>query len=104
MRKKTMAYGGAAALALAALLAWAFAPRPVQVEVAPVVQGRFEAGIDDDARTRLRDRYSVSAPLAGRVLRMDLREGDAVQAGDVLARITPALPALLDARSLREQQ
>ena len=104
MRKKTMAYGGAAALALAALLAWAFAPRPVQVEVAPVVQGRFEAGIDDDARTRLRDRYSVSAPLAGRLLRMGLREGDAVQAGDVLARITPALPALLDARSLREQQ
>ena len=104
MHKKTMAYGGAAALALAALLAWAFAPRPVQVEVAPVVQGRFEAGIDDDARTRLRDRYSVSAPLAGRLLRLDLREGDAVQAGDVLARITPALPALLDARSLREQQ
>ena len=43
-------------------------------------------------------------PAGGTPVRMDLREGDAVQAGDVLARITPALPALLDARSLREQQ
>ncbi|OZA53850.1 MAG: efflux transporter periplasmic adaptor subunit, partial [Acidovorax sp. 17-64-282] len=45
-----------------------------------------------------------SAPLAGRLARIALREGDAVQAGDVVARITPAMPALLDERSLREQQ
>lgn len=104
MQKKTAIYGGATVLALAALLAWAFAPRPTGVEVATVAQGRFEAGIDEDAKTRLRDRYSVSAPLAGRLERIALREGDAVQAGEVLARLTPALPALLDERSLREQQ
>lgn len=104
MQKKTAIYGGATVLALAALLAWAFAPRPIGVEVATVAQGRFEAGIDEDAKTRLRDRYSVSAPLAGRLERIALREGDAVQAGEVLARLTPALPALLDERSLREQQ
>ena len=104
MQKKTWMYGAAAVLALAALLAWAFAPRPTGVEVAAVAQGRFEAGIDEDAQTRLRDRYSVSAPLAGRLERIALREGDAVQAGEVLARLTPALPALLDERSLREQQ
>lgn len=104
MQKKTAIYGGATVLVLAALVAWAFAPRPIGVEVATVVQGRFEAGIDEDAKTRLRDRYSVSAPLAGRLERIALREGDAVQAGEVLARLTPALPALLDERSLREQQ
>lgn len=104
MQKKTAIYGGATVLVLAALLAWAFAPRPIGVEVATVAQGRFEAGIDEDAKTRLRDRYSVSAPLAGRLERIALREGDAVQAGEVLARLTPALPALLDERSLREQQ
>ncbi|TCP13733.1 efflux RND transporter periplasmic adaptor subunit [Simplicispira metamorpha] len=104
MQKKTAIYGGATVLVLAALLAWAFAPRPIGVEVATVAQGRFEAGIDEDAKTRLRDRYSVSAPLAGRLERIVLREGDAVQAGEVLARLTPALPALLDERSLREQQ
>ena len=104
MQKKTAIYGGATVLVLAALVAWAFAPRPIGVEVATVAQGRFEAGIDEDAKTRLRDRYSVSAPLAGRLERIALREGDTVQAGEVLARLTPALPALLDERSLREQQ
>ena len=104
MQKKTWMVGASAVLLLGALLAWAFAPRPVPVEVASVVQGRFEAGIDEDAKTRLRDRYSISAPLAGRLARIALREGDVVQAGDVVARITPAMPALLDERSLREQQ
>lgn len=104
MQTKTVWMGAGAVLLLGALLAWAFAPRPQEVEVAAVVQGRFEAGIDEDARTRLRDRYAVSAPLAGRLERMALREGDAVQAGDVVARIQPALPALLDERGLREQQ
>ena len=104
MQKKTLMLGVGALVVLGALLAWAFAPRPLQVEAAGVVQGRFEAGIDEDAKTRLRDRYSISAPLAGRLARIALREGDAVQAGDVVARITPAMPALLDERSLREQQ
>ncbi len=104
MQKKTVMLGVGALVVLGALLAWAFAPRPLQVEAAAVVQGRFEAGIDEDAKTRLRDRYSISAPLAGRLARIALREGDAVQAGDVVARITPAMPALLDERSLREQQ
>jgi len=104
MQKKTWMLGGGAVVALAVLLAWAFAPRPQQVEVASVVQGRFEAGIDEDAKTRLRDRYAVSAPLAGRLERIALREGDAVRAGDVVARILPALPALLDERSRREHQ
>lgn len=104
MQKKTWMLGGLAVLVLGALLAWAFAPRPLPVEVASVVQGRFEAGIEEDAKTRLRDRYAVSAPLAGRVERIALREGDAVRAGDVVARILPALPALLDEHSLQEHQ
>ena len=43
--------------------------------------GRFETTIDEDARTRLRERFVVSAPLAGRLQRITLREGDAVEAG-----------------------
>jgi HlyD family secretion protein len=92
---------GAAAAAVAAL-AWAFAPRPVAVEVATVTTGRFEQFIEEDGRTRLRDRFVVSAPLGGRLLRPALREGDAVVAGDVLARIVPAASPLLDDRSARE--
>ncbi len=93
---------GTAAVAFVALLAWAFAPRPVEVEVATAALGRFEATVDEDGKTRLPDRYVVSAPLAGRVARIALREGDPVEAGAVVATITPLLSPLLDDRSVRE--
>jgi HlyD family secretion protein len=104
VNRKTWVMGAAAALALGALLAWAFAPRPVEVEVAEATMGAFEITVDEDARTRLRDRYVVSAPLAGRLQRITLREGDAVAAGAVLATLTPSFSPLLDERTLREQQ
>ncbi len=96
-----LAASGAGAVAL---LAWAFAPRPVLVEQARVTVGRFEEFIEDDGKTRLRDIYLVSAPLAGRVARITLREGDAVDAGAMVARIRPSFSPLLDERSLREQR
>jgi len=104
MKTKTWIAAGAGTAAALALLGWAFAPRPVDVEVAQVTQGRFEATIDEDGKTRLRDRYVVSAPLAGVVDRIALREGDAVQAGAPVATLMPALSPLLDERTLREQQ
>lgn len=102
MKRKTWTYAVAIVLALALALAWAFAPRAVEVELAPVTQGRFEASIDEDGKTRVADRYVVSAPLAGHLQRSHLREGDAVAAGATVATLTPVLPALLDARTLRE--
>jgi len=104
MKRNTwIGLGGGIALALAAL-AWAFAPRPIDVEVARVTQGRFEATIDEDGKTRLRDRYLVSAPLAGVVGRIALREGDVVQAGAPVATLAPMLSPMLDERTLRAQQ
>jgi len=100
-RSTTLAVAGAA-LASVLALAWAFAPRPLEVETAAVAEGAFEATVDEDARTRLRDRYVVSAPLAGRLDRITLREGDAVAEDAVVATLTPALSPLLDERSLRE--
>ncbi|MEQ1808068.1 MAG: efflux transporter periplasmic adaptor subunit, partial [Burkholderiaceae bacterium] len=102
MKHKTWYYVIATVLALALALAWAFAPRAVEVELAPVTQGRFETSIDEDGKTRLADRYVVSAPLAGHLQRSHLREGDSVAAGAIVARLTPVLPTLLDARTLRE--
>jgi HlyD family secretion protein len=104
MKKRTWWYAAAGTAGAVALLAWAFAPRPVEVEVATVTQGRFETTIEEDAKTRLRDRYVVSAPLAGRLSRITLREGDAVEAGAVVATLTPVLSPMLDERTLREQQ
>ncbi len=104
MKKTTWIWTAAGVAAAIAALAWAFAPRPVEVETAQVTQGRFEATIDEDGKTRLRDRYVVSAPLAGVLDRMTLREGDAVQAGAPVATLMPVLSPLLDERTLREQQ
>lgn len=102
MDKRSVALSTAAGLALAAALAWAFSPRPVDVEAATASPGRFESSIDEDARTRVADRYTISAPLAGRVLRLTLREGDTVEAGALAATVMPLLSPLLDERSLRE--
>ena len=104
MNRKTLIITAGVGVALLALLAWAFAPRPVEVEVATASLGSFETSIDEDARTRLQDRFSVSAPLAGRLQRIALREGDRVVAGDVLARLTPVLSPMLDDRTAREQR
>lgn len=104
MKKKSWIVVIAGSLATAALLAWAFAPRPLEVEVAAVTEGPFETSIEEDGKTRLRDRYVVSAPLAGTIGRITLREGDAVEAGALLGTITPVLPAMLDERTRREQQ
>jgi HlyD family secretion protein len=88
-------------LALAAL-GWAFMPKPIAVEAASVVSGPFEAAIEEEGRTRIRDSFSVSAPLAGRLARITLREGDVVAAGQVLALLSPQLPSLQDARTVAE--
>lgn len=93
---------GIAAVAVAALGAWILQPQPVPVETAEVKRGPFELAVSDDGRTRVRDRYTISAPLAGRVERITLRPGDRVARGQVVATLTPAAPAFLDARTERE--
>jgi HlyD family secretion protein len=104
MKRSTWLYAGFTIAACTALLAWAFAPRAVEVEAATVTTGRFETTIDEDGKTRLRDRYVVSAPLAGLLTRSPLREGDEVEANAVVATLTPTLSPMLDERTLREQQ
>lgn len=101
-RSRKLLYAGLTAVALGGLLAWAFAPRPLQVELATVVSGAFETSIEEDGRTRVYERYVITAPLSGRLARMRLREGDRVKAGDVVALLTPSLAPLQDARSLQE--
>jgi HlyD family secretion protein len=101
LQRRWIVAGVGAAAALSALV-WAFAPRPLPVEVAGVTQGHFESAIEEDGKTRLRDRYVVAAPLAGVLTRVSLREGDAVEAGAVVATLQPVLPPLHDERTLRE--
>lgn len=100
--KRNLILGGVGLLVLA-LLVWAFYPKALTIEVAPVTEGRFERAVQEYGKTRVRDRYTVSAPLAGRVGRVLLSQGDTVTQGDTVALLWPMEPALLDERALAEQ-
>lgn len=102
MHRKFWISAGVGAVALVATFVWAFRPQPVLVEVAPVRQGLFEQTVDEDGKTRVRDRYVVSAPVVGRLARVGVKPGDAVRAGDTVAVLSPSAPAMVDARTARE--
>ena len=88
---------------VAALGYWAFRPAPLAADFATVERGRLEVSIEEEGRTRVRDRYVVSAPVPGRMRRIELEPGDPVVAGKtVLAQFHPADPALLDVRTRTE--
>lgn len=86
------------------LVAVALWPKTMPVETATIGRGALVVTVDEEGRTRVRDRFVVAAPVAGRVLRIELEPGDAVRAGDVIARLQPEAPALLDARSRAEAE
>ncbi|MFL5417099.1 MAG: efflux RND transporter periplasmic adaptor subunit [Myxococcales bacterium] len=90
------------ATAIAAGLVWAAWPKPVAVDLATVARGPFEVTVSETGRTRVRNRYAVSAPVSGALSRIGLRPGDAVDGGQLVARIVPADPPLLDARTRAE--
>ncbi|MBS0389218.1 MAG: hypothetical protein JSR15_12135, partial [Proteobacteria bacterium] len=79
--------GVLALIVLGALLA--LRPAPVVVETSTVQIGRLQVVTEDQAETRSHDRYVVAAPVAGRLLRVMLREGDAVRQGDSVATLAP---------------
>jgi HlyD family secretion protein len=92
------------AVALVALALWGFWPRAAPVEVAQVVRGPLSVTFTEEGRTRLRDRYLVSAPLDGVVERITLEPGDAVAAGKQVALLRPANAALFDPSSRTEAE
>jgi HlyD family secretion protein len=74
----------------------------VEVELARISRGPLVVSVDEEGRTRVRERFVVAAPVAGRVLRIELEPGDRVARGDVVARLQSEPPALLDARTRAE--
>jgi HlyD family secretion protein len=87
---------------VAVLLAVALAPAATQVDRAPVTRGPLVVTIDHEGETRVRERFVITAPVAGRVQRIGLEPGDPVERGTTLARLTPVSPALLDVRTRAE--
>ena len=89
----------------AAALIWFAWPRPIPVDLATVSRGPMEVTVDDEGKTRVRDIYTVSAPLAGMVLRVPGHVGDQVKANDtVIAVMQPTIPGFHDVRSHQELQ
>jgi HlyD family secretion protein len=89
---------------VAGLLAVALWPKTVPVDVGTVSRGPLVITVDEEGMTRIRDRFVVSSPVAGRVLRIELEPGDAVKRGDVVARVRAEAPPLLDERTRAEAQ
>ena len=73
MKRNTWIAVVVAGVAAAGALAWAFAPRPVEVEAVAATRGPFETAVEEDGRTRVSQRYAVTSPMAGRLRRIALR-------------------------------
>jgi HlyD family secretion protein len=78
-----------AILLVAAIAGYAMRPEVITVETAAAERGPMRVTIDEDGRTRVHDRFVVAAPVAGRLERLTLHEGDRVEQGQVVARIAP---------------
>lgn len=88
-----------AAIIVIAAIGAAMLPGRIEADVERADRGDVRVEVVDEGRTRMHDVYVVSAPITGRVLRVEVEAGDEVATGDVLARMSPAAAGFLDARS-----
>jgi HlyD family secretion protein len=80
---------GLGGLGLAGLIAYAVRPQPIAVDLAPVERGALQVTVGAEGQTRVRDRYVIASSVDGELQRIDLRAGDTVTAGAIVARIDP---------------
>lgn len=92
-------------LALGGAIAWGLWPKPVLVETGVAARGPLTVRVSEEGKTRVRNRYVVAAPVAGKMRRVPLKPGDEVIAGEtVLTTIEPVVPPLLDPRALAQAE
>lgn len=95
---KRIIYGVVVAIVVG-LVVLASRPKPAEVQAAAVSRGPLRLTVDEDGKTRVRERYTISAPVAGTLSRVELRAGDPVEPDTVIARLLPLPSPLLDARA-----
>src|ERR687885_621775 len=95
--------GFAATVLLIGVLAVLFAPSPNEVELTRTARGAMTVSVSSDGKTQVRENYEVTAPIAGRLLRIEIKAGDPVVGGQtVVAMIEPPQPQFHDARAQAE--
>jgi len=86
------------------LLIWGFWPQPIMVEGIAAKYAPMTVSIEEEGRTRVIDRYVISASVDGVACRQQLKVGDTVKQGQVLLGITPLQSQVLDPRSRAQAQ
>ncbi len=102
VRRRILVISVAAVVALG--LIYGFLPKPVDVEVAPAKRGPLLVTVEEEGRTRVKDRFVVSAPVAGYLKRIELEVGDTVRKGQTVALLDPLRSTVLDPRSRAEAE
>ncbi len=98
---KTLLWG-VLLVAVAMVGIFALFPQPVEVEYATATIGPLRVYVQEDGKTRIREKYVVSAPVSGRMSRIELDAGDSCREETLLAVIVPSDPAMLDSRERAE--
>ena len=81
---------------------YGFMPKPVQVDAVSAKKGPMRVTVDEEGKTRVRDRFVISAPVAGYLRRVELEVGDSVAKGQIVAELEPLRSTVLDPRSRAE--
>lgn len=102
--RRRMIYGGIFA-AFCLFIYWALLPDPVAVDLQEIRKGEMEVTVDEEGVTRIREIYTVSAPVGGRILRSPTEVGDEIEKNStVVATMEPSAPSFLDERSRKEAE
>jgi HlyD family secretion protein len=91
-------------VAVVAAVAWGVRPQPVLVEAAEVKRAPLRVTVEEEGKTRVKERYVVSSPITGQMQRIDLNEGDPIRSGQRLTVVTPPRPVFLDPRMRAQGQ
>ena len=86
-------------LIVTVLLVYGFLPKTQTVDLVSVTRGPLQITIEEEGRTRLKERFTISAPTAGYMRRVNAKVGDVVKKGQIVAVLEPLQSQSLDPRS-----
>jgi HlyD family secretion protein len=91
-------------LVIVGAMVYGFYPRTTGADVVSVVRGPLQVTVEEEGRTRLKDRFVLSAPVSGYMRRIEAKVGDTVRRGQVVVILEPLSSPQLDPRSREEAQ